>query len=105
MTWAPPAGTVTGVACRRLGELAGSLGAGRTRQGEEVDPAVGLELLVRIGDAVGPDRPAVRVHARTAAEAERAVAVLPDLVTVGEAVAGGPLVLARIGLGPDRPGR
>jgi len=106
VTWAPPAGTVTGVACRRLGELAGSLGAGRTRQGEEVDPAVGLELLVRIGDVVGPDRPAVRVHARTAAEAERAVAVLPDLVTVGgEAVAGGPLVLARIGLGPDRPGR
>jgi pyrimidine-nucleoside phosphorylase len=106
VTWAPPAGTVTGVACRRLGELAGSLGAGRTRQGEEVDPAVGLELLVRIGDVVGPDRPAVRVHARTAAEAERAVAVLPDLVTVGgEAVAGGPLVLARIGLGPDRTGR
>ncbi len=105
--WAPGvAGVVSGVACRRLGELAGSLGAGRTRQGESVDPAVGLELLVRVGDAVGPDRPAARVHARTAADAARAVAVLPDLVRVGGAApAPVPLILARVGLGPDGPAR
>ena len=100
--WAAPAGRVTAIACRRLGELAGSLGAGRARQGDPIDPAVGLELLVRIGDEVGPGRPAVRVHARTPADAERALGTLPDLVHVGEGhVDAPPLVLARIGLGPD----
>ena len=104
--WRAGEGVVTAVACRRLGELAGSLGAGRTRQGEAIDPAVGIELLVRVGDRVGPDRPAARVHARAAADVERAMAALPDLVAVGEAApAPVPLVLARIGLGPDGPAR
>jgi pyrimidine-nucleoside phosphorylase len=104
--WVAPAGVVTTVACRRLGELAGSLGAGRARKGEAIDPSVGIELLVRVGDRVGPDGPAARVHARTAAEAEAALEVLPGLVTVGEeAPAPVPLVLARIGLGPEGPAR
>jgi pyrimidine-nucleoside phosphorylase len=108
-TWAPPEGVVTAVACRRLGELAGGLGAGRARQDDVIDPSVGIELLVRRGDAVGPDRPAARVHARTRAEAERALAALPDLVTVGPPDAAVPapvpLVLARIGLGPEGAAR
>ncbi len=107
--WRPAVGTVTAVACRRLGELAGALGAGRTRQGEAVDPAVGLELLVRTGDPVGPDRPAVRIHAATAAAAAEALARLPELVTVGPPGAPvappGPLVLARVGLGSEGTGR
>ncbi len=105
-TWSPTEGVVTGVACRRLGELAGSLGAGRARQGEDVDPAVGIELLVRVGDSVGPDRAAARVHARTADDAARALAALPGLVAVGDEARTAPdLVLARIGLGPQAPAR
>jgi len=102
--WAPPAGTVQHIACRRLGEIAGGLGAGRERAGDIVDPAVGLVVQVRIGDVVGPDGlgprgPAVRVHARDEAAAERALASLGAAIVTG---AGNPpaipLVHRRIGI-------
>ncbi|MBW3620463.1 MAG: thymidine phosphorylase [Actinobacteria bacterium] len=97
--WRPGPGTVTAVRCRELGELAASLGAGRRRKEDDVDPAVGLEVLARVGDHVSPDVPVARVHARTRADAERALARLPTLVDIGEGqVAPVPLVLERVGL-------
>lgn len=102
--WVPPGGTVRGFACRRLGELAGSLGAGRRRRDDVIDPAVGLEVLVRRGDAVG-DGAAVRVHAARAADAERVLAELSDVVDIGPGpFEPAPTVHARIGLdGSDGP--
>ncbi len=95
--WAPQEGVVAEVACREIGELAHALGAGRHRAGDAVDPAVGLEVLVAVGDEVGPDRPAVRVHARTPADAEGAAGALERLVTIGgDRVAPRPLILGRI---------
>jgi pyrimidine-nucleoside phosphorylase len=97
--WCPGAGVVGGFACRRVGELAGLLGAGRQRQGDPVDPAVGLEVLARIGDRVDDGQALVRVHARTEADAERVLAELPSVVRVGaDEVAAVPLVHARVGL-------
>jgi pyrimidine-nucleoside phosphorylase len=97
--WAPGAGWVAGFACRRVGELAGRLGAGRQRQGDPVDPAVGLEVLVRTGDELDGTRTAVRVHARTEADADAVLAELPDVVLVTQDEASSvPLVHARIGL-------
>ncbi|MBW3658678.1 MAG: thymidine phosphorylase [Actinobacteria bacterium] len=97
--WRPGSGTVTAVRCRELGELAATLGAGRRRKEDDIDPAVGLELLVRIGDEVADGQPVARVHARTRADGERAVERLAALVTLGEGdVAGAPLVLERVGL-------
>jgi pyrimidine-nucleoside phosphorylase len=99
--WTPGAGSVTGFACRRVGELAGLLGAGRLRQGDAVDPAVGLEVLVRTGDLLADGQAAVRVHARAADDAERVLRELPEVVHVGPAeVAEVPLVHARVGFGP-----
>ncbi len=95
--WTPPEGTVQDIACRRLGELAGLLGAGRERQGDTVDPAVGLEVLARVGDRVG-DGPAVLVHARDAASAQRVLDDLPAVIRVApEPCAGPPLLHARVG--------
>jgi pyrimidine-nucleoside phosphorylase len=97
--WRPGAGVVGGFACRRVGELAGLLGAGRQRQGDPVDPAVGLEVLARVGDRVHDDQAVVRVHARTEADADRVLAELPSVVRVGaDEVAAVPLVHARVGL-------
>jgi pyrimidine-nucleoside phosphorylase len=97
VAWTPATGTVHQIACRRLGELAGMLGAGRRRQGDTVDPAVGLEVLVRVGDAVG-DAPAVLVHARDEASAQLVLEALPEVILVG---AGSPeripLIHARVG--------
>jgi pyrimidine-nucleoside phosphorylase len=97
--WAPGAGVVQGFACRRVGELAGLLGAGRRRQGDPVDPAVGLEVLARTGDRVEDGATVVRIHARTEADAEQVVAELPDVVRIGgEPAAAVPLIHARVGL-------
>jgi pyrimidine-nucleoside phosphorylase len=97
--WRPGAGVVQGFACRRLGELAGLLGAGRQRQGDPVDPAVGLEVLARTGDRVGADDVVVRIHARTDADVERVLAELPEVVRIGpDDVAPVPLIRARVGL-------
>jgi len=101
--WTPPVGFVTGIACRRLGEVAGMLGAGRSRAGESVDPAVGLELWVRIGDRVG-DVPAARVHAANETDAARALQELARCVEVGpEAVEAPMLVLSRVGFSAGPP--
>jgi pyrimidine-nucleoside phosphorylase len=97
--WVPPPGTVQGFGCRRLGELAGVLGAGRQRQGDPVDPAVGLDVLVRTGDEVDGQRAAVRVHARRREDLDRVLAELPEVVRVGPDPADTvPLVTARVGL-------
>jgi pyrimidine-nucleoside phosphorylase len=97
--WTPGAGVVQGFACRRVGELAGLLGAGRRRQGDPVDPAVGLEVLARTGDRVEDGAAVVRIHARTEADAEHVLAELPDVVRIGaEPVAEVPLIHARVGL-------
>lgn len=102
--WTPPAGFVTSIACRRLGEVAGMLGAGRARAGESVDPAVGLELWVRIGERVG-DGPAARVHAAGEADATRALEELARCVEVGpEPVEAPALILRRVGFTAHRPG-
>jgi len=97
VSWTPPVGTVQHIACRRLGELAGLLGAGRERQGDAVDPAVGLEVLVRVGDEVGAGA-AVIVHARDEASAQRVLDALPEVIVVAPTARERlPLLLARIG--------
>jgi pyrimidine-nucleoside phosphorylase len=97
--WRPGAGAIHGFDCRRLGELAARLGAGRLRQGDELDLAVGLEVHVHTGDVLDDDTVAVTVHARSdddasgvLAELERAVHVGPGSVDPVE------LVLARVGV-------
>jgi pyrimidine-nucleoside phosphorylase len=102
VSWRPGAGTVARFGCRRLGELAATLGAGRQRQDDVLDLAVGLEVLVRTGDRVEDGQPVVRVHARTGADAERVVAELPTAVELADGdVAAPPLIHARVGLGRD----
>lgn len=98
--WRPGAGHVTVTGCRRLGELAGRLGAGRRRAGDVLDLAVGLEVVVRTGDVLDDDTVAVRIHARSDADAEAVLAELPGVLTVGdEPVDAPPLVHGRVGLG------
>jgi len=108
--WTPGPGTVQRIACRRIGEIAGALGAGRQRAGDAIDPAVGLELHVRVGDVIGADghydgRPAARIHAPDESSADRAEEALSRAVTTGEGEAHVvPLVHRRIGFGPPHEG-
>jgi thymidine phosphorylase len=65
-------GTVHAIDTRAVGLAVVTLGGGRTRPQDPIDPAVGLVGLAEIGEAVGPDRPLAVVHARTAAAASAA---------------------------------
>ncbi len=97
--WRPGTGRVAAIACRRLGELAGQLGAGRQRQGDVIDPAVGLELFVRVGDELDQDTTAVRIHARSQDDVDRVAGELPRLVQVtDEGAPAPPLIHDRVGV-------
>ena len=49
---AKKAGNVQGIAARDIGVAGLWLGAGRRQASDSVDPAVGIELHARVGDAV-----------------------------------------------------
>jgi len=82
-------GFVTGIDVRALGLAVVGLGGGRTLPQDAIDPAVGLDGLAGLGAEVGPERPLAIVHARDAAQAEAAAAVLRKAYSVGDAAPGG----------------
>jgi thymidine phosphorylase len=90
-------GTVYAVDVRSVGMAIVSLGGGRARVDDTIDPSVGLTDVAGIGATVGPDRPLAIVHARTDADAENAAAVLRSAFTVQDGqVADRPVVLRRV---------
>ncbi|HBR93890.1 MAG TPA: thymidine phosphorylase [Opitutae bacterium] len=71
---------VSGLDARSFGEAACLLGAGRVSTDSVIDPAVGLELLKKVGDRVQPGEAIVRIHyrdeeSRAAAEARLRAAI------------------------------
>ena len=100
--WTPSPGVVQSIETRLLGELAGRLGAGRTRLGDAIEPSVGLEVLLRTGQETDPQAPGVRIHARSEQEAAAVARDLDRAIVVGESPrAPLPLILDRVGL--DEP--
>ncbi len=91
-------GRMPAVPPRAIGELIIELGGGRRVATDTVDPAVGLELLPRVGQRVEAGEPIARIHARTRADADRAEVTL--LATLDTARHAGhaplPLIVERI---------
>ncbi len=73
---APTAGYIESVDTRAVGIAAVALGAGRLRSDDEVDPAVGFKIFVKIGDRVDADQTIGEVHARSVADADKAIAAI-----------------------------
>ncbi len=94
-SWQAPPGTVRSIQTRRLGELAGRLGAGRMRHGDSLDMRVGLVCHLEVGHAV-PDGPSFEVHAASAEDAESVIAELAALIETGDPVPPPTLVLERV---------
>jgi len=94
---APAAGTVAAIDTRALGLAVVALGGGRRREGDRIDPRVGLSDIAPPGAQVGPGRPLARVHAANEAAADAAAAALTDAIRLGAAPASAPLVHERIG--------
>jgi pyrimidine-nucleoside phosphorylase len=84
--WESPAdGFVTRADAYGIGVAAVELGAGRRRLQDDVDPAVGIELLARRGEPVRRGQPVARVHARSRDAAEATIRRLRGAFEFGEA--------------------
>ncbi len=91
---APRAGVIQAINGAALGHVVNRLGGGRSHKGATIDHAVGLELLVQLGDAIAAGAPLMRIHAASAASAAAEVPALLDAITIGvEPVAVPPLIL------------
>lgn len=82
VTYDGPDGWAEAVHAGRLGELAVALGAGRKRKSDPIDPAVGLEVMVRVGDRLAHGDPIGVVHAARPADLEGAIDDFRRAVTV-----------------------
>lgn len=91
-----PEGRVSQIDVTALGHAVVALGGGRVRAGEAIDPRVGLSMLAKLGEPVGPGRPLALVHAADDTAAEVAVAAVAAAYSLGEGAAPGPLVRDRI---------
>lgn len=91
-------GVVAAVPARAVGELAASLGAGRARAGDDVDPAVGIVIDVELGQAVEPGDVLATIHARSVEGAQRVAQAVRGLVRWSDKDVDAPdVILERIG--------
>lgn len=84
---ASESGYISQVHARTVGETAVVLGAGRTKKGESIDPAVGISVLVKVGQQVEKGQELFILHARNQAMAaaakkdlQKAIKIVPDPV-------------------------
>ncbi|MDP3895785.1 MAG: thymidine phosphorylase [Mesorhizobium sp.] len=92
------AGFVTSIATRDIGLAVVTLGGGRTRAEDRVDPVVGITRLLPIGAEVRRGEPLALVHARSEDASAVAAAAIGDAYAVGDArPAASKAVLRRVG--------
>ena len=77
-------GFVSSVDVRALGHAVVQLGGGRLRQDDELDLSVGLDRVVRIGQAFEPDTPLLRIHARDRESADRVEETIRNAFVLSE---------------------
>lgn len=70
--YAGPAGFVSRVDARRVGQAAMDLGAGRQSKTDSIDPAVGVEVLAEVGKHLASGKAVFRIHANDRARSETA---------------------------------
>jgi len=91
-------GFVVAMDAEAVGLAAMDLGAGRARSEDEVDPAVGLMLRAKVGDAVKKGQPLVEIHHRGGKGLQSCVDRLRRAYTVGtQRPATQPLIAERLG--------
>jgi thymidine phosphorylase len=91
------AGFIAAVDTRALGMAVVALGGGRRRSGDGIDPSVGLSDLLPVGARVEAGMPLGRVHARTVADADDAIAAVRRAVVLSDrAPAPTPLIAEHI---------
>lgn len=93
----PGAGKVQMINGETLGLAVVRLGGGRQREGDRINPSVGLSDLAGIGEDIGAGDPLCMVHAATEAMADEAVRMVQAAYVLGDATPEEPaLILERI---------
>jgi pyrimidine-nucleoside phosphorylase len=75
-------GVLTATDCKRLGEVAGMLGAGRLKKDDVIDPAVGFIIKKRIGDTIKKGDEMFEIHANNESKIEEAMRSLEQCITL-----------------------
>jgi pyrimidine-nucleoside phosphorylase len=90
-------GYLRGLDALKVGVAAMRLGAGRERKEDTVDPAVGITVLVKPGQAVEAGQPVLRLAYRHPARLDEALAVLDGAIEIGDVEPSSmPLILERV---------
>jgi len=77
-------GYITGIGTRYIGEAASVLGAGRLTKEDAIDPAVGLWMHVRTGDAVEKGAPLATVYYNDETKKQEAAGMIRDAIEIGD---------------------
>lgn len=97
--WPACAGFISHVDAQSLGETVVHLGGGRLKNGDRINPAVGLSQLAGIGEEVSQERPLGMIHAATRDAADRAEDAMVAAYTIGDIPLDPPnLIRASVGL-------
>lgn len=80
---APRDGYVTRIDCRLVGKTVVAMGGGRRKMGDPIDPAVGIQMHVQIGDPVRKGQPILSLLCHEAGRSEYADAV-GQVATISE---------------------
>lgn len=80
----PQSGWVTAIDTAGIGRVAQNLGAGRSKKGESIDLAVGLEVLAKPGDRLEKGQPLAIIHANDQEKAAAALEAIGQCYSIGE---------------------
>jgi pyrimidine-nucleoside phosphorylase len=82
--YAERSGWVQQVHARNIGETAVALGAGRSKKGDPIDHAVGIQVYVKVGERVDAGDPLFAIHAANQESLESALQSVKAAVALGE---------------------
>jgi thymidine phosphorylase len=88
-------GYITSIDGEALGHVVVRLGGGRLREGDRVNPSVGLSDLAGIGEETGAGVPIAMVHAATEAAAEAAVRAVQAAYVIGTGLPDEPALIQK----------
>jgi pyrimidine-nucleoside phosphorylase len=81
---APRSGFVTRLDAESVGRASVSLGAGRDKVEDAVDPAVGIMVMATVGDEVRAGDPVLELHVRDHARLQHAIGRATAAIAIGE---------------------